>query len=63
MHCPFKIFQKLAPDPRVHVQRGSAPKSAQIWLFTFFLKLCMLNAPQLFIGQKSWRHHMSRCVV
>jgi hypothetical protein len=42
--------------------RVSAPKSDQILLFTFFRKVRMLNAPQLFIGQKSWRYHMTRCV-
>jgi hypothetical protein len=31
-------------------QRESTPKSSLIWLFTFFLKVCMLSAPRLFIG-------------
>jgi hypothetical protein len=30
--------------------------------FAFWLKMHILKTPQLFIGRKSWRHHVIRCV-
>jgi hypothetical protein len=45
-----------------HISGGSGPKSAQICLFASLLKMRMLKAPQHFIGSKSWRYHVTRCV-
>jgi hypothetical protein len=44
MHCPLKIFQKLAPDPRVHVQR----KNSSI----FFFSRPLLTMSQVGLAQK-----------
>jgi hypothetical protein len=43
MHCPFKIFQKLAPDPRVNVQRK---------FFSFFFLRPLLTMSQVGLAQK-----------
>jgi hypothetical protein len=43
MHCPFKIFKKLAPDTRVHVQRK---------ISAFFFTRPLLTMSQVGLAQK-----------